>query len=148
MDTSAKSDVDDTGRERARRRMRTLQEKLAIVEEATRPGASIALVARKHDVNANLVFGWLRLHRRGLLQSQRHGKPIPLLPVKITTPTLTPTEPSSGRVAKRRARRSVPELASIEAMLEIVLPEGTRLCLRGEAQRAVLERVLEWLPRR
>lgn len=148
MDTSAKSDVDDTGRERAARRMRTLQEKLAIVEEATRPGASVALVARKHDVNANLVFGWLRLHRRGLLQSQRHGKSIPLLPVKITTPTLTPTEPSSGRMVRRRARRSVPELASTEAMLEIVLADGTHLCLRGEAQRAVLERVLEWLPRR
>jgi transposase len=148
MDTSAKSDVDDTGAARAPRRMRTLEEKLAIVEEATRPGASVALVARKHDVNANLVFGWLRLHRRGLLQSQRHGKAPPLLPVKLTTPTLTPTDPSSGHIVKPGTRRSVSEAASTEATLEIVLADGTRLCLRGEAQRAVLGRLLEWLPRR
>lgn len=145
MDTSAKSDVDDTGVERAKRRMRTLEEKLAIVKEASRPGASVALIARKYDVNANLVFSWLRLHRRGLLESQRHGKAPPLLPVKLTTPTLTPTDPSGAQTMKRRSTLKV---ALAETGLEIVLPDGTRLCLRGEAQRAVLDRVLEWFPRR
>ncbi len=149
MDTSAKSDVVvDAGVERATRRMRTLEEKLAIVEQATRPGASVAAVAREHGVNANLVFGWLRLHRRGLLQSQRRGKAAPLLPVKITTPTLTPTEPNSGHVVKHRAGSAAPPASPTEAVLEIVLPDGVRVCLHGEAQRTVLERVLEWLPRR
>lgn len=148
MDTSAKSDVSEAGGERAKRRMRTLEEKIAIVEEATQPGASIAFVARKHGVNANLVFGWLRLHRRGLLANQRQAKSAPLLPVKITAPTLTPTEPSGTQAAKSRTRRSVVESVSSEPVLEIVLPDGTRMCLRGEAQRAVLDRMLEWLPRR
>jgi transposase len=148
MDTSAKRDEDDRGGERARRQMRTLEEKLAIVEEATRPGASVAFVARQHGVNANLVFGWLRLHRRGLLESRRHGKSAPLLPVKITTPTLTPTEPSGARTVKRRTAHSVSEPISAEARLEIVLAEGVRLYLSGDAERAVLERILERLPRR
>jgi transposase len=64
MDTSAKSDASESSVERTRRWMRTLPEKLAILEEASQPGASVALVARKHGVNANLVFGWLRLHRK------------------------------------------------------------------------------------
>lgn len=81
-------------------------------------------MARKHGVNANLLFGWLRPHRRGVLTEQRHGKSAPLLLVKIATPTLPPT---------------------VEAMLEFVLSDGARVRLYGEAQRGVLERILEQL---
>lgn len=73
MGTSPKSDSGDSSVERTSRQMRTLEEKLAIIEEASRPNASVAQVARKHGINANQVFAWLRLHRRGLLESQRYG---------------------------------------------------------------------------
>lgn len=147
MDTSAKSVSIESSVKRAPRRMRTIEEKLAIVEEATQPGASVALVARKHGVNANLVFGWARLHRRGLLQEQRHGKPAPLLPVKISTPTLTPTERASAPAKSKRQRASGGDIAC-EAMLELVLPDGMRVRLYGDAQRAVLERILNQLSSR
>lgn len=62
MDTSSKCE------QGGKRRFRSVQEKLRIVEEASRPGASIAAVALRNGVNANLVFGWRRLHRRGLLE--------------------------------------------------------------------------------
>jgi transposase-like protein len=126
--------------------MRTLEEKLAIIEEASQPNASVALVARKHGVNANQVFGWLRLHRRGLLESQRHGKPVPLLPVKITTPTLTPTE-RSAPPTRRKRRRTDGGGTTAETMLELMLPDGLRVRLYGEAQRTVLERILSQLSR-
>src|SRR5688572_28384977 len=145
MDTSTKSDVGEPSVERASRRMRTLEEKLAIVKEAGQPGASVALVARKHGVNANLVFGWLRLHRRGLLENRRHGKPAPLLPVKIVTPTLTPTERTSLPPETKRSRGPSSGDTAPEAMLELVLSDGTRVRLYGEAQRAVLERILNQL---
>jgi len=126
--------------------MRTLEEKLAIIEEASRPNASVAQVARKHGINANQVFGWLRLHSRGLLESQRHGKPVPLLPVKITTPTLTPTERSAPPTQSKRSRRtSAVGSPATDAMLELVLPDGLRVRLYGEAQRVVLERILSQL---
>jgi transposase-like protein len=148
MDTSAKSDSGDSSVERAPRRMRTLEEKLAIIEEASRPNASVALVARNHGVNANQVFGWLRLHRSGLLEGQRHGKPAPLLPVKITTPTLTPTERSTPPIQSKRGRRTGGGADTAETMLEIVLPDGLRVRLYGDAQRAVLDRILNQLPPR
>jgi transposase len=44
------------------------------------PGASVAAIARKHGVNANLLFGWRRLHKRGLLEQCR--EPASLLPVR------------------------------------------------------------------
>lgn len=145
MDTSAKSDVVGSSVDRASRRMRTLEEKLEIVREASQPGASVAQVARKHGVNANLVFGWLRLHRRGLLESGRHAKPAPLLPVKIVTPTLTPTERSSPPPESKRGRRPSGGSTEPEAMLELVLSDGTQVRLYGEAQRTVLERILNQL---
>lgn len=146
MDTSTKSGSGDPGVERASRRMRALEEKLAILEEASRPNASVAQVARKHGVNANQVFGWQRLHRRGLLESQRHGKPVPLLPVKITTPTLTPTERSAPPTQIKRGRRaSGIDNPTADTMLELMLPDGLRVRLYGEAQRVVLERILSQL---
>ena len=45
----------------AKRRYRALEEKRRIVEETLSEGASVALVARTHGVNANLVFNWRRL---------------------------------------------------------------------------------------
>jgi len=126
--------------------MRTLEEKLAIIEEASRPNISVALVARKHGINANQVFGWMRLHRGGLLESQRHGKPVPLLPVKITTPTITPTERSAPATPSKRNRRSSGvDNPAADTMLEVMLPDGLRVRLYGEAQRTVLERILNQL---
>jgi transposase len=40
-----------------RRRRRTAQEKIAIVQETLTPGASVSAVARRHGVNPNQVFG-------------------------------------------------------------------------------------------
>ena len=46
--------------ERRVRRWRSVAEKRRIVELTLVPGASVALVARAHGVNANQVFKWRR----------------------------------------------------------------------------------------
>ncbi len=147
MDTSPKSDLNESAAERATRRIRPLEEKLAILREASEQGASVAAVARKHGMNANLLFGWLRLHRRGLLESQRHASATPLLPVKVTTPTLTPTERATGPVRRGRPRR-LPQQEPMQPGLELVLPDGVKVRLTGQAERAVLDQLLEWFTRR
>ena len=43
-----------------RRRSWTRDEKRRIVEESLQEGTSIAEVARRHDLNANLLFTWRR----------------------------------------------------------------------------------------
>jgi transposase len=50
--------VDAGGR---RRRSWSLTEKRRMVEESLEPGASVSVVARRYDVNANLLFSWRRL---------------------------------------------------------------------------------------
>ena len=39
-----------------RRRLRTVEEKTKIVQETLAPGVSVAEVARRHGLNANLLF--------------------------------------------------------------------------------------------
>lgn len=43
-----------------RRRSDTPAFRLQVIAEARRPGASVAEVARQHDLNTNVVFHWLR----------------------------------------------------------------------------------------
>ncbi len=71
MDTSEEVSATDTlGRSVPPRRYRTASEKRQIVEETLVRGASVAVVARRHEVNANLVFGWRKLYHKGLLGAE------------------------------------------------------------------------------
>ncbi|MCC6430332.1 MAG: transposase [Gemmatimonadaceae bacterium] len=144
MDASDKSES-VTG-EAATRRLRTLDEKLRILAETALPGGSVAAVARKHDLNANLLFAWRRLHRLGLLEGQRHAPP--MLPVTITTPTLAPTRRARAVTVASDTGATRARTPIAESCIEIVVGEGTRVRLHGDAQRAVLLRLLDWLPRR
>jgi transposase-like protein len=55
------------------RRLRTVSEKRRIAELTLEPGASVALVARAHGVNANQVFKWRRALKRGELNESAAG---------------------------------------------------------------------------
>ena len=48
---------------RRRRRRWSEARKRRIVAESYQPGVSVSVVARRHDVNANQVFGWRRQYR-------------------------------------------------------------------------------------
>lgn len=64
------------------RRNWSLEEKWRIVEEARLPGNSVAEVARRHGVNSNLLFRWVRAAEVGELGHP----PAPL--VLLPKPTL------------------------------------------------------------
>ena len=72
-----------------KRRSWTRDEKRRIVAESHEEGASIAEVARRHEVNANLLFTWRR--KMGVERSEQSGT-MPLLPV-----TIAPDPVSEGR---------------------------------------------------
>ena len=68
--------------ERRVRRWRSVAEKRRIVELTLVPGASVALVARSHGVNASQVFKWRREFERGEL-SEPLSASASLLPVVL-----------------------------------------------------------------
>jgi len=51
--------------EGGRRRYRSEEEKRRIVAESLERGASVSVVARRHDVNTNLLFTWRRRYGTG-----------------------------------------------------------------------------------
>jgi len=82
------------------RRFRTTQQRREIVEETLKPGASVALIARAHDVNSNQVFRWRRQYLKGELEIARQPS---LLPVKVVSEPLA-IKPARGRKARSERR--------------------------------------------
>ncbi|WP_162475426.1 transposase, partial [Candidatus Erwinia dacicola] len=59
-----------------RRRRRTPQEKIAIVQQTLKPGMTVSHVARLHGVNANQVFIWRRQYQNGSLTAVSAGEDV------------------------------------------------------------------------
>ena len=143
MDTSAEQSVttDALGRRSGPRRQHTLDEKRQIVQETHVRGASVAVVARRHELNPNQLFAWRRLYRQGLLTADAAQASASLLPVKVSTPTVIPSE---------RAARAPKEPApvTVAASIEIQLANGHSLIVRGDVETKHLARVIDVLVRR
>lgn len=82
---------------RRQRRFWSDEEKRRIVAQTRTPGVSVSFVARRYDVNANLVFKWLRDPRYRLPV----GEAVSFLPVEIA-----PIGPHRFLGRWRRVRRS------------------------------------------
>jgi len=124
--------VDTLGRRIVPRRHRTVEEKIRIVEEALQAGASNAEVARRHGLNANLLFNWRRQYEGGLLVARtRRARGRRLVPIKLLE-------------AKSSASTAVSAPMSPTA-LRVEFPSGIQLHVNGGADAALLERVIGWL---
>lgn len=85
MDTNGSAEVQSSSKKVGKRRYRSALERQRIVEETLQPGASVAIIARAHEVNANQVFCWRKLYRQGQLEAKLN--PAELLPVRISDNT-------------------------------------------------------------
>lgn len=113
------------------RRLWSADLKRRIVAESFEPGASVAEVARRHGVNANLLFTW----RRRFVEagSAKPREAASLVPVAIAAedlPAILP--PSSGSGGR----------------MEIVLSSGERVIVGADVEAAALARVIKALVRR
>ena len=93
-----------------------------MVAETLAPGASVSIVARRHDVNSNQLFRW----RRQLLPKAAVESGA-MVPVAIA--------PDGGR----------PGRAQREGVIEIAFGCGTRVRLRGEVGSETMRQVIELL---
>jgi transposase len=111
---------------RTKRRQWTEAFKRQVVAETLAPGASVSIVARRHDVNANQLFRW----RREMVPEQPPSaeQSVTMLPVTITPEAVE---------ARPRVRRT--------GTIEITLAGGARVCVRGEVSPETLRQVIELL---
>src|ERR1700740_3590602 len=96
--------------------------KRQMVAETQAPGASVSMVARRHDVNSNQLFRW----RRQLL---------PKAAVESGAMAPVAVAPDEAR-APRRDR---------EGVIQIALGCGARVRLRGEVSSETLRQGIELL---
>jgi transposase len=117
-----------------RRRRWTTEQKLALVEEAMRPGSSVAGVADRRGVSRSLLFEWRRQVREGtmpgLVTTEPEVQPA-LVPVRVVENS--PPRPQASSCPERRARSG--------AMIELVLRNGRVLRVSEAIRPEVLGRL-------
>ena len=124
---------------RAKRKFRSRLERRKIAEEALKPGASVAIIAKVHGVRPNQVRHWRRLYSQGLLDEAAVNA---LLPVTITD---TAAGEPAGSTLKTSTAKVSPELpAAAQGTIRIETGKA-RICVEGAAEPACLRVVLEYL---
>src|SRR5438067_11529085 len=104
------------------RRQYSEASKRQMVTETQAPGASVSIVARRHDVNSNQLFRWRRqLLPKAVVESGA------MVPVAIAPDDARP----------RRTDR--------EGVIEIAFGCGVRVRLRGEVSSETLRKVVKLL---
>jgi transposase len=110
-----------------------VEEKRWIVEQTLEPGASVARVARAHGVNANQVFAWRRLYRKGLLGAKGAGS-MRFLPVAISDVPVSATAQGICDGAR----------STLSGTIQVEFPKG-QLRVTGRVDAEALRVVLEQL---
>jgi transposase len=122
-----------SGSERRIRRFRSVAEKRQIVNLTHEPGASVALVARAHGLNANQVFKWRRAFERGELVDST-----------ATCTALLPVTVAASNEAETREPTNKHQCATFGS-IHIEFPGRAMLTVESGADPALLRSILESL---
>lgn len=115
---------------RRTKRLWTDEEKRSICFQTAAPGVSVAQVARRYAVNANLVFKWLR--------DPRYAPDPAAMPSPAVEPRFLPVE----IVAETKAPMAVP---AADGHIEIELSGGHRMLISGSYDPEALARLIRGL---
>ena len=106
------------------RRLWSIEEKRAIVAEASPAGTNVSEVARRHGASPSLVFRWMKK-----LAAATPSRAPTFVPVMLPAPAVEPAMQSSIDVGR----------------IEIELVNGRRVRVAGDVDCAVLKRVIDLL---
>jgi transposase len=129
-----------------RRRRWSAEEKSRIIAESLRPGAQVTDIARRHGVSRGLLYTWRREAGCALSSSVMPPEP-DFVPVLLSAPkgphgaVAVAETPDPDRGSQRAPKRRAPTGGEIE----VVLPCGAHLTLRGRVEATALRAVLSAL---
>ena len=114
------------------KRLWSKAQKQLIVSEATKAGVSVSQVSRRYDVNANLIFRWVKAAEAKAEKKQKLIPigivgPLPVVRSKQDQPTPAPS----------------PLTCAMPKLIEIELRDGTKLRIDGDVRMPVLQSVLK-----
>ena len=131
-----------------RRRRFSVEQKVAVLAEATAPGANMSEVARRHGLLPAHVYKWRRLAELGIIGMPGASELPSFVAVEITkdvrslAASVPEREPAAISDAPRRRWRNT------AGLIEIELKGGRRVRVDRDVDAAALERVLDVLARR
>lgn len=114
-----------------RRRRWGSDEKAGIVAEVLVPGAKVSEIARRHGISRGLLYTWRR-------EAGEHS-------IASELPDLVPVVVASAgddAVASVPARERQSAVAKAAGTIEITLPSGVRVMVRGRVEERALRAVL------
>jgi transposase len=105
------------------RRYRSKQERRQVVEETLESGASVAVIARRHGVNANQVFHWRKLYREGRLEvAAPSAELVPVRIAEVVSGGESPVKQCAGVIVVEVGRARIRIEGAVDAQaLRLVL---------------------------
>jgi transposase len=128
--------------------------KVQVIEECHEPGASVSIVARRYNINSNVLFRWRRELQLGIIKAQpRPYQPKTFVPVGVISKDGKPepeqrTAPVVVPVVQARARAMVKALPApamrpaSTGKVELELSGRIKIRIEGEVNKDVLRGVL------
>ena len=119
---------------RQTKRLWTDEEKRSICFQTTAPEVSVAQVARRYALNANMIFKWLRDARYAPGSAQGAVDAPVFLPIEIVNPARA-----------EAAKPTLPSNVLSDGQIEVELAGGHRLRIRGAYDPEALARLIRGL---
>ncbi len=117
-------------RDQSHRRQWSIEQKRQIVDEALSPGASVSAVSRRYDLNANMIFRWMReMGRKDSFVSPVSDTRQRMVPVGIVPSFPEPVAPYTP-LAPALSKEASPDNVC-GTIIEIVAGNGARLRFDG-----------------
>jgi transposase-like protein len=130
--------------------------KLQLVRQCLQPGVSVSGIARRHNVNSNVLFRWRKEYREGLLRDDRPREGaaagaefvgVGVINGKGGVTLLPPPKPPAQAEVKyspdTAAKEKSPVHADTPGMIEICLSNGILVCVTTPFDDGELRRVLD-----
>ena len=122
---------------RRKKRFWADEEKREICAQATTPGMSVAQVARRYAVNANLIFKWLK-DPRFAPEADAFDQEATFLPVEIEADAVVEPAPIDVRTSSPSATLSA-------SRVDITLSDGRRILIEGPTGLAAVVSLVQGL---
>jgi len=122
--------------------------KAQVVEECHKRGASVSIVARRHDINANVLFRWRREYRLGIIRPSPHAHqnksfvPVGLIDSNGKAIAVPPASAKAPAIKALPAPAPAPRRA-IASIVELHLSGRVKMIrIQGDVNKDALQNVL------
>jgi len=112
----------------SKRRDWSTEEKLRILAQGSAPGSSPALTCRMHRISSGQFYTWRKQFRSGALTG---FMPVSMVPDIPALPAAAPVE--------------TPPATLVDGHVEVELPNGVKLRVKGEVDAGALRQILSAL---